>query len=46
MIDKGYGGAKSAAEWVRLAQYINYDGYRVGIRRVNGSWKFVYFVNG
>lgn len=23
-----------------------YDGYRVGIRRVNGSWKFVYFVNG
>ncbi|MGI8435497.1 MAG: hypothetical protein ACR2NX_01115 [Chthoniobacterales bacterium] len=23
-----------------------YEGYRVGIRRVNGSWKFVYFVNG
>jgi hypothetical protein len=25
---------------------INYDGYRAGIRRVNGSWKFAYFVNG
>jgi hypothetical protein len=25
---------------------LNYDGYRVGIRRINGSWKFVYFVNG
>lgn len=25
---------------------VNYDGYRAGIRRVNGSWKFVYFVNG
>jgi hypothetical protein len=25
---------------------IEYDGYRAGIRRVNGSWKFVYFVNG
>ena len=25
---------------------VEYDGYRVGIRRVNGSWKFVYFVNG
>ena len=23
-----------------------YVGYRVGIRRENGSWKFVYFVNG
>lgn len=23
-----------------------YDGYRAGIRRVNGSWKFAYFVNG
>ncbi len=22
-----------------------YHGYRAGIRRVNGSWKFVYFVN-
>ncbi len=25
---------------------VDYDGYRAGIRRVNGSWKFVYFVNG
>src|SRR5579864_5124145 len=25
---------------------VPYDGYRAGIRRVNGSWKFVYFVNG
>ncbi|MEY2481219.1 MAG: hypothetical protein QOI04_2146 [Verrucomicrobiota bacterium] len=25
---------------------LNYDGYRIGIRRVKGSWKFVYFVNG
>jgi hypothetical protein len=25
---------------------LNYDGYRAGIRRVNGSWRFVYFVNG
>ncbi len=25
---------------------IEYEGYRAGIRRVNGSWKFVYFVNG
>ena len=23
-----------------------YDGYRAGIVRVNGSWKFAYFVNG
>jgi hypothetical protein len=23
-----------------------YEGYRVGIRRINGSWKFAYFVNG
>ena len=23
-----------------------YTGYRAGIRRVNGSWKFAYFVNG
>lgn len=23
-----------------------YDGYRAGIRRINGSWKFAYFVNG
>ena len=25
---------------------LNYDGYRAGIRRINGSWKFTYFVNG
>jgi hypothetical protein len=25
---------------------LNYDGYRVGLLRVNGSWKFAYFVNG
>ena len=24
----------------------DYTGYRAGIRRANGSWKFVYFVNG
>jgi hypothetical protein len=24
----------------------DYTGYRAGFRRVNGSWKFVYFVNG
>jgi hypothetical protein len=25
---------------------VTYDGYRAGILRVNGSWKFAYFVNG
>jgi hypothetical protein len=25
---------------------LNYDGYRVGIARIKGSWKFAYFVNG
>lgn len=25
---------------------IEYEGYRAGIHRVNGSWKFAYFVNG
>jgi hypothetical protein len=25
---------------------LNYDGYRAGIHRVNGSWKFAYFVSG
>ncbi|MEP6602869.1 MAG: hypothetical protein ABJB69_02865 [Spartobacteria bacterium] len=25
---------------------LHYDGYRAGIRRANGSWKFIYFVNG
>ncbi len=27
-IDKGYGGATSAEEWLALAQFVNYDGYR------------------
>jgi hypothetical protein len=25
---------------------LNYDGYRIGITRLKGSWKFAYFVNG
>ena len=25
---------------------LNYDGYRAGIRRINGSWRLAYFVNG
>lgn len=25
---------------------VDYEGYRAGILRVNGSWKFAYFVNG
>jgi hypothetical protein len=25
---------------------LNYDGYRAGIIRMRGSWKFAYFVNG
>ena len=28
MIEEGYGGASSAEEWVSLAQFMNYDGYR------------------
>ena len=28
IIDKSYGGASNAAEWVELAQFTNYDGYR------------------
>jgi beta-galactosidase/beta-glucuronidase len=27
-IEKGYGGATNAADWVRLAQFVNYEGYR------------------
>ena len=27
-IDRSYGGASSAEEWVKLAQFVNYDGYR------------------
>lgn len=42
--------AKKGEFWVAPPQFadesLNYDGYRAGIRRVNGSWKFVYFVNG
>ena len=36
--------------WVAPPQFadpsLNYDGYRIGITRVRGSWKFAYFVNG
>src|SRR6185437_8936401 len=28
MIDNDYGGAKDAEEWVTLAQFLNYEGYR------------------
>jgi hypothetical protein len=42
--------AKKGEFWVSPPQFaneaLNYDGYRIGIRRVKGSWKFVYFVNG
>jgi len=42
--------AKKEDFWVAPPQFadpsLNYDGYRLGIRRVKGSWKFVYFVNG
>ena len=42
--------AKKGEVWVAPPQFadptLNYDGYRVGIARVRGSWKFVYFVNG
>jgi hypothetical protein len=42
--------AKKEDFWVAPPQFadpsLNYDGYRIGIRRVKGSWKFVYFVNG
>ncbi len=27
-IEKSYGGADNAADWVRLAQFVNYEGYR------------------
>jgi hypothetical protein len=27
-IDTGYGGADNAADWIELAQFVNYDGYR------------------
>jgi len=28
MIEKNYGGATNAADWVELSQFIDYDGYR------------------
>ncbi|MDR3702712.1 MAG: discoidin domain-containing protein [Candidatus Sulfopaludibacter sp.] len=28
MIERNYGGAANAADWVELSQFINYDGYR------------------
>jgi hypothetical protein len=28
MIDENYGGATNAEDWVELAQFVNYDGYR------------------
>ena len=28
MIDKSYGGADNAEDWVTLAQFVNYEGYR------------------
>ena len=28
MIDTEYGGADNAADWIELAQFVNYDGYR------------------
>ena len=41
---------KKGAFWVAPPQFadpsLNYDGYRAGIIRVRGSWKFAYFVNG
>ena len=41
---------KKGAFMVAPAQFadpsLNYDGYRIGITRVKGSWKFAYFVNG
>jgi ABC-type Fe3+-citrate transport system substrate-binding protein len=42
--------AKKGDFWVAPPQFadeaLHYDGYRIGIHRVGGSWKFVYFVNG
>jgi len=41
---------KKGAFWVAPQQFadpsLNYDGYRAGITRIRGSWKFAYFVNG
>lgn len=42
--------AKKGEFWVAPPQFadesLHYTGYRVGIKRIGGSWKFVYFVNG
>jgi hypothetical protein len=42
--------AKKGDFWVAPPQYadptLDYSGYRAGIRRTGGSWKFVYFVTG
>ncbi len=42
--------AKKENVWVSPPQWadpaLHYDGYRVGVTRVGGSWKFIYFVNG
>ena len=41
---------KKGDVWVAPPQFadesLNYTGYRAGLTRVTGSWKFVYFVNG
>jgi hypothetical protein len=41
---------KKGGFWVAPPQFadpsLNYDGYRAGITRIRGSWKFAYFVNG
>ena len=31
-VKKSYGGANSAEEWVKLAQFVNYEGYRGDVR--------------
>ncbi len=28
IVDKSFGGARNAADWLTLAQFVNYDGYR------------------
>jgi len=42
--------AKKEDFWVAPPQFadpsIHYTGYRVGVHRLGGGWKFVYFVNG
>jgi hypothetical protein len=42
--------AKKDEIWVAPPQWadssLNYTGYRAGVTRVKGSWKFIYFVTG